>query len=497
MFLQLFASLALIATDSRSKRIKVTSFSDHSVLYTYTCARELSLAMEIADTIGSVYGFASGAIDVFGGLTDLLFPPADAASFNNFRVHIGETAKGDEQRSTGGNAPSLAVWDVAGRYVNQVTPDGATAQDIDDSKFRDYRIQGKQGVDYLSVVRTGTDGICIHLITGEESGTGRQFMWTGDMGKVCGAPWYLQVKPINNERQSYVPACVWIDGNGDSGHLYRGFNLHLSSFIGSNLDDNSTRSAMELEAKAWNEHRDLLCKSEPRFSMYEDIEIGNQIRTFKSLPSVELPDSEAYRKLVLGQDNWDWGEIPPPTELPTNLDRASSPKLPCPRSSTTCPPNGPSWNQNLPIQESTRRRRRRATEDEKLHYIKKRQAIHADRLIVSKFPQHSAVELCGSAYSLGPDMVSSIEGMFCDMSEKQLWPLCSGGTTTYCFDMQSQTVLGSVTTTVSTSKTPPYSNTTSDFVKPAVGVAATGNSAAVGQPAVPDKSYSSVETWDP
>ncbi|KAL8865488.1 MAG: hypothetical protein Q9174_006859 [Haloplaca sp. 1 TL-2023] len=39
---------------------------------------------------------------------------------------------------------------------------------------------------------------------------------------------------------------------------------------------------------------------------------------------------------------------------------------------------------------------------------------------------HSAKELCEHDTSAGPDFVSMKEGLFCDMSEKKLWPLCDG-----------------------------------------------------------------------
>lgn len=45
------------------------------------------------------------------------------------------------------------------------------------------------------------------------------------------------------------------------------------------------------------------------------------------------------------------------------------------------------------------------------------------QLIVSSDPQQAATILCESATSSGPDFVPLLEGLFCDMDGKVLWPL--------------------------------------------------------------------------
>ena len=44
----------------------------------------------------------------------------------------------------------------------------------------------------------------------------------------------------------------------------------------------------------------------------------------------------------------------------------------------------------------------------------------AERLIISSSDQHSAAGLCESATSRGSDLVSTAEGLFCDMQSKAL-----------------------------------------------------------------------------
>ncbi|KAK6006582.1 hypothetical protein QM012_006992 [Aureobasidium pullulans] len=47
------------------------------------------------------------------------------------------------------------------------------------------------------------------------------------------------------------------------------------------------------------------------------------------------------------------------------------------------------------------------------------------KLIISDIASHSAVNLCNSQTSWGPDFVSSTEGKLCDMATKTLYTLCS------------------------------------------------------------------------
>ena len=424
------------------------------------------------------------AIGLIGSIKDAIFPPPPPELMNNFRVFAGQVQRNDTEadtRSPGGNAPSLAIWNNIGDFLAQSTPDDK----IDDGHFRDYSIQGGAGAEYLSVVQNGNDGICIAYITGQQAGTHIKYLWTGDVGKQCGAPWYPQSTIITNNPVTYMPSCMWIDGNGDNGHTWQGFNFHLNSFP--ILEDTSDGTKSQLTAAAWAANKDLLCKSEPRFSLYEDIKIGNQIRIFESDPTVVRdPASQEYADLTLKDDNWAWGDKPPTGSLPT-LNNGKGFKIACVEDD--CPPTGPSFNQNLDVQSPSRRRLRSRKPSNLDHdlmraSIKKRQEIHADHLIISKLEPHSAAELCDSMTSLGPDFVSTNEMLFCDMSEKQIWPVCTDPSGTYCFDMDTQTVRGS-STGLKTTDVPLYSN----------GTSFNGTHSLAQHPSVPLKAYATVNTW--
>ena len=66
--------------------------------------------------------------------------------------------------------------------------------------------------------------------------------------------------------------------------------------------------------------------------------------------------------------------------------------------------------------------------------IRKRSLWMEAQLIVSKDSAHSATQLCQSETSHSSDFVSLNEGLFCDMSTKIVWPLCSESTLDDCFD---------------------------------------------------------------
>jgi hypothetical protein len=70
-------------------------------------------------------------------------------------------------------------------------------------------------------------------------------------------------------------------------------------------------------------------------------------------------------------------------------------------------------------------------------------------LVVSESKFHSAVKLCESETSMGPDFVHVEENIFCDMGAKKAYPLCGGssaGTNTTaaaqtCFDLESKNLV--------------------------------------------------------
>jgi hypothetical protein len=66
------------------------------------------------------------------------------------------------------------------------------------------------------------------------------------------------------------------------------------------------------------------------------------------------------------------------------------------------------------------------------------------RLTISEYHGHSARSVCNSESSYGPDFVSTAEGVFCDMCDKQSYNLCDwhkgGETDEMCFHLETRTL---------------------------------------------------------
>lgn len=86
-------------------------------------------------------------------------------------------------------------------------------------------------------------------------------------------------------------------------------------------------------------------------------------------------------------------------------------------------------------------------------------ALHetfSNSLVTSRNPSHSARTLCESASSVGPDFVSLSEGLFCDMSQKIILPVCNEFSKSDCFDRESNTTRGSEIGNFLTKRESPY-----------------------------------------
>lgn len=60
------------------------------------------------------------------------------------------------------------------------------------------------------------------------------------------------------------------------------------------------------------------------------------------------------------------------------------------------------------------------------------------RLVISSDVHQSPEELCASPISRGPDFLNVAHGLFCQMSTKQLYPVCSAVLVDNCFNTDTQ-----------------------------------------------------------
>ena len=303
-------------------------------------------------------------------------------------VRIAAGLSMENADTTAGNHPGIRLYDVMGRDIGRI--DGK-ADKIKDGNTMDIRVPfdedvGNRPVDYVSITNGGVDALCIAYITITQP-DGAKKAWYGDAGKMCGADWYhSQLRTGDN---NYTPACIWIDRDHSNNIRFQGFGLHITDFAGT-----------DERADQWEANRDLMCKAAPRFKMYEKMKTDDPIPFF--LPPLEYADDSADvdPQAVLDKARWVLKKEGP------NVNKAVvDADMPPPR-----PPK-------------LRRRQERA------RYV-----------IMSKSPNHSARELCDSPSSFGEDFVSLDEGLFCDMSEKRIWPLCGELKVAGCFDKESSTM---------------------------------------------------------
>lgn len=313
-------------------------------------------------------------------------------------VRIGVGTSLDSSVETKGDTPGIALFDVAGRRIGE---NKGNHKNIGDGSFKDLTITadsdvGGRQAEYISISKGGNDALCIAYLTVTWPDNSK-YIWSADVGFSCGANWYASQTTFGAANDGYKPRCMWIDGDNSNGITTQGFGLHITDFV-----------ATKERATAFAQDNDIMCKSPPRFTMY------NQITSDDSLPYFDPPleyepgtllDKDRSKVLVPGSNRDD--------KHKPSRRRLRYRQAPNGRSAPTgtAPP--------FPISTGTALR----------------SSAMAGRLITSNDKSTSAIELCGSETSLGPDHVSFAERKFCDMDTKQLWPLCDGpNDTAACFD---------------------------------------------------------------
>jgi hypothetical protein len=150
-------------------------------------------------------------------------------------------------------------------------------------------IGGVQG-EYLSVSAGGNDAICIAYISMVWP-DGIKHVWIGDIGSQCNTQRYESQLEINNDHLK--SKCIWIDGDGRSGSGpneigFSGFGIHMTDFVAS-----SNR------ANDYKMDNALMCKSTPRFHMYEKLSINDRLPYFDPPLSFDANGRDLDRSKVL------------------------------------------------------------------------------------------------------------------------------------------------------------------------------------------------------
>ncbi|KAL1626478.1 hypothetical protein SLS56_006789 [Neofusicoccum ribis] len=326
----------------------------------------------------NVIGIIFGVISMAPMLESMLPDRSDRET--TIRIGVGLTTNSDG--NTAGDTPGIRIFDVMGRDIGEAR---GSKNNIADGGFKDITVtaskeqQGRQA-QYISVSKGGNDALCISYISVTWP-DGQQKAWYGDVGYQCGGFWYNSQTIVGDD--NYQPKCIWIDGDSSNGITTQGMGIHITDF-----------TATQERAQAYADDPDTMCKSKPRFHLYDKLTSDYYLPFFN-----------------------------PPLEYDANLVDKDTSKVLTDGDSTG----------KLPPKNKKRSARERRSLLAKRH-------VFPGKLIASRKTAHSARDLCLSDNSMGPDFVSFHEGLFCDMSEKELWPLCTTEAQTGCFDTAANTM---------------------------------------------------------
>ncbi|KAF6224734.1 hypothetical protein HO133_009927 [Letharia lupina] len=337
------------------------------------------------------------------------FFPKPYKATTTVRIGVGLAQESDLGNGTiGGNIPNIALFDGNGNQLG--TSHGKKT--IKSGEFKDIVVKhhdhtNNAPAEYISITSGGTDQICIaYLAITMASGDKNQFY--GDVGKQCGGKWYPSNLLVEtNEDPEFKPSCIWLDspdpGTGDE--FAQGFSIHVPDF-GSN----------QVRAMGYQENPATMCESKPRFHLW-----GSDLTSEKQCIPVFSPP------LAYQSDGSD------PVDTSLILVDGSVSCTPGPGVPMHAQINAPMNASQMLGTESNGAKRRSKIR-------RSNQACGDSSVVISDHIAHSAQEVCDSTTSMGPDFVSTQEGLYCDMCTHTIYNVCTSNMTSGCFDVSSQTL---------------------------------------------------------
>ncbi|KAF1975770.1 hypothetical protein BU23DRAFT_588384 [Bimuria novae-zelandiae CBS 107.79] len=178
--------------------------------------------------------------------------------------------------------------------------------------------------------------------------------------------------------------CAWLDADHTNGIIAKGMSLHIRDF-----------TADSGLVQQYKNNTDRVCKNTARMTFWPDTVPDATVPIFS--PPLQYTRNPGEGKDKGNRAYPDWTDLK-------------------------------GWSIG---------RKKRYAKDSKV-----RRGIYktlSETLVVSHFAQHSAREMCGDPMALSSDFASIQEGLFCDMTLRKLWPLCTSTLTTECFDVPNMT----------------------------------------------------------
>ncbi|KAK4457041.1 hypothetical protein QBC42DRAFT_279985 [Cladorrhinum samala] len=306
---------------------------------------------------------------------DNFAPPESVGS--TVKIQVGLDFEGG-LNNAGGDLPDIRLFNEAGKFLGMAADPGGVGDGATGEVKVDHIGDSGQQAAY-ALFSANNNAICIASasITWPN---GDNYGWVGDWGQACGGSWFYSNVFIKGS--GYKPNCLWIDGNGDQPQT--GFQVHWPEFV--------QRSEGQLDQI----DVDYYCNSGPPFKMYTDPE----------------PSSITYWVLSNGEKKRD-------TTTTEGLDGYSP------------------TQSGLHARRQLQRRQAADNSSTSAPFLSLSQRL-SDLLVFDDATDHSAIELCASETSLGPDFASTTEELFCRMSDKTLWPFCGSTYVDDCFDVNLQ-----------------------------------------------------------
>ncbi|KAI9703110.1 MAG: hypothetical protein M1820_005982 [Bogoriella megaspora] len=369
-------------------------------------------ALSVVGIISDVMGLVSSSSDDY---------PSQSQYQTTVRVGLGMSADRNDGSSLGGSAPGAAIWADDGSKVGYTEPSG---DKIDPSGYTDVKIdQGSHEAypTYLVVAAGGNDAICISYISMTDSQQ-NQHAWLGDIGYRCGAPWYHSVTRFGPD--DYQPRCTWIDGDHSGNIVEYAMGMHITDFAQKN--DSLT--------KEYQENIATMCGTKPRWAMYPSKWSlkHDKLPTYNPALSYNQDGSDKDESALWTDGQTDSGD-PAPLNIPLK-PVAPSRKSKRDTSISSAKIYSARDISSTPSYAETGLRARGSLNGNATTTGTSMQT-HPDSIVITKLPHHSIHDLCTHPNSKGPSMVNLIEGLFCDMGKKKIWPTCSGKVTCGCLDV--------------------------------------------------------------
>lgn len=313
-------------------------------------------------------------------------PSGESNTVLNIGVGMFE---GGSQDNFGGDGLKINTFTGQGTFISSgqaphMNQGQTFGVPLDASKSTVGNVQAWQ----LTISASGADAVCVQYVELGWMGT-LTSGFDGTWGKDCGQDWYWSESTWGSIESSdgstplpYRPACWWMD-NVSKEHKTQS---HPNQEVWVNME--------------------LLLTGAPLFAP------GNLTATYCSDQVTRFSSTTVGSKSnsVPGGLNQDrLGNGPPggsaPTVTPTVRKRAE--------------PHHPRTSMGKRFPEAGT--------------LESNHGTTQAQLVVSDIESHSAQELCDHPQSRGPDFVSKVENLFCDMSAKKTYPLCEATITTNCF----------------------------------------------------------------